>query len=103
MHLIRSASLCLSAAISPHDLESAATVLEPPPLSANASSAGSIGIVHSYAFMAGELAEMKEGKTMRMETKLPIVTVVGAAALLLAVLAVVIAPRSQDSLRPKPE
>ena len=40
---------------------------------------------------------MKEGKTMRMETKLPIVTVVGAAALLLAVLAVVIAPRSQTA------
>ena len=47
--------------------------------------------------MAGKLAEMKEGKTMRMQTKLPIVTVVGAAALLLTVLAVVIAPPSQTA------
>ena len=51
--------------------------------------------------MTGKLADRKEGKTMRMQTKLPIVTVVGAAALLLTVLAVVIAPPSQISLRPE--
>ena len=34
---------------------------------------------------------------MRMQTKLPIVTVVGAAALLLTVLAVVIASRAQTA------
>ena len=49
MYLIRCASLCLSAAISPDALESTATALEPPPKSANAPPAGSNGIVHSYA------------------------------------------------------
>ena len=38
---------------------------------------------------------------MRMRTKLPIVTLVGAGALLLAALAVIIAPRPQISLRPE--
>ena len=51
--------------------------------------------------MAGKLADRKEGKTMRMQTKLPIVTVVGAAALLLTVLAVVIAPRPQTAYAQK--
>ena len=37
---------------------------------------------------------------MRMQTKLSIVTVVGAVALLLTVLAGVIAPPAADSLRP---
>ena len=49
MYWFRSACLYLSAAISPDDLESAATALEPPPISAHAPSAGSNGIVHSYA------------------------------------------------------
>ena len=41
----------------------------------------------------------EEGKTMKMRTKLPIVSLVGAGALLLCALAVIIAPRATDSLR----
>ena len=44
---------------------------------------------------AGKLADRKEGKTMQMRTKLAIVTVIGAGALLIAVLAVFIASRPQ--------
>ena len=51
--------------------------------------------------MTGKLADRKEGKTMQMRTKLPIITVVGAAALLLTVLAVVIAPPSQTAYAPE--
>ena len=48
-------------------------------------------------FMAAKLADRKETKTMRMQTKLSIVTVVGAGALLLIALAVIIAPRPQTA------
>ena len=46
---------------------------------------------------SGKLADRKEGKTMKMRTKLPIVSLVGAGALLLTVLAGVIAPRPQTA------
>ena len=52
--------------------------------------------------MTGKLADRKEGKTMKMRTKLPIVSLVGAGALLLTVLAVIIAPGAQIAYAQSP-
>ena len=46
---------------------------------------------------AGKLADKREAKTMRMRTKLPIVTLVGAGALLLTTLAAIFTLRSQTA------